>query len=464
MVHLTSVFRGRLGRLSFVCAVVLSLQGSAAAAVTSNGEYVVGALPFAPTTDVAFGGTSLFAGSGAFGVGTESIVRIDADGTVTVLVTNLNSIGGIAFDSAGDRLLFTDNGLDAPPGGATTGDTVYALPSPRTVASSVPADGLALVPDGTIPFAQGVLPLPSGVVLVGDSVGAGLGRVVSVSGGVASDLVTGLDFAAGLALDATGTELLVGDVDAVTFAGSVESFDLSGAPLGTFASGLSGAFDQVLDHTGNLLVTGGFTGDFSSSTVVRLDGVNPAGEVATGFGFSAGIDVDTPSGQVAVVDFGASQIDTLTPIDRMTPGGRGKKECHVELWGQDPDRSRSGRPRNRWTCDDGDPACDRDLAVDGKCTYAIGACFGLTDPRAEKCTPLEADSAEVALRPKVAGSDAFPALQAAVDDVLPVTGAGCSALVPIEVAAGGKKKILVTASAAGSKLDRDRVTLKCKTP
>lgn len=459
---------GAPGARAFFFATTTSLVLAAAAvgeaAVTADADYVVGSIPFAPTGDVAYGGTFVFAGSGSFGVGTQSIVRVDADGTTTVVVTNLNSLGGIAFDAEGDRLLFTDNGLDAPPGGATTGDTVYALAGARTAAVSVAADTLELVPAGSIPFAQGVLPGSGGAVFVGDSVGSGLGRVVSVDGGVVTELVTGLDFTAGLALDATGAELLVGDVDSTTFAGSVERYDLSGSPLGTLAAGLSGAFDQATDPEGRLLVTGGFTGDFSSSTVVRLDGVNPAEEVAIGFGFSAGIDVDGPSGTVAVVDFGAPQIDTLTPIEQMTPGGFGKKECNLELYGNDPDRSKSGRPRNRWTCIDGDPSCDRDYAVDGKCTFSIGACFNLTDARAPKCTPTAVDAAEAALRPKVLGSDAFPELQAALDAVLPAASAVCSDRVDVLVAADGKKKILVTALAAGKKADKDRVTLKCKEP
>lgn len=454
-------FKSRLfGAIATICV----LPAGVGAAVSSNGEYVTGAIPIAPTSDAAYGGTSVFVGQGSYGVGTESILRVDADGTTTVLVTNLNSIGGIAFDEEGNRLLFTDNGLEAPPGTATTGDTVYALPSPLSAVGSVAADTLEMLPAGSMAFAQAVLPLPGGSILVGDATGFGTGRVVSVTSGVGTDLVTGLDYTAGLALSPSGTEIYVGQVDSSTFLGSVDRFDLAGSPLGAYATGLSGLFEQEFDAGGRLIATGGFTPDFSSSTVARLDGVNPPESVETGYVFTSGMDIDGPSGQIAVVDFGAPQIDTLTPIEQLTPGGKGKKECQTELWGQDPDRSKSGRPRNRWTCEDGDPSCDRDVAVDGSCTFLIGACFTIPDDRAPKCTPAPVDSAEVERRPKVNGSGAFPELQAVVDATLPTTEASCSLGVPITVEAGDKVKILITSYAAGKKADKDKVTLKCERP
>ena len=74
------------------------------------------------------------------------------------LVSNLNSIGGLAYDVANDRLLFTDNGFELV--GATNGDTVYALPNPRAVAAPIDAATLAVLPSGSIPFAQAVHALP----------------------------------------------------------------------------------------------------------------------------------------------------------------------------------------------------------------------------------------------------------------------------------------------------------------
>lgn len=453
--------RSRLLFLSLALSltVVAARSATGAAAVTATSAYVVGAIPLPAvgSGDVAIAGTVLLVGQGVFGAGAESIIRLARDGASATLVTGLNSIGGLAYDRAGDRLLFTDNGAELT--GATTGDTVYALGAPLAAGAPVVAAGLALVPAGTIPFAQAVLPLAGGSVLVGDAAGGGSGRVVKVTGGTATNLITGLDFTAGIALTLTGSgELLVGDVDSATFAGSIFRFDLAGLPLGALASGLSGAFDSALDSAGNLFVTGGFTGDFSSSTVVRIEPAGAVDEIASGFDFSTGLDVDTESGQILVLDFGAARVDTLTPVDGLTPGGKGRKECQLEMWGGAPERSKTGTPKRRWSCTDG-AACDRDGVANGSCTYLVGACFTVPDPRAPTCVPAAVDGATVTSRQSVA---ALPDLQAALDDVLPSTGAVCSRGVPVTIAADKKTVTLaVEAVRAGQRVDKDALKLRC---
>ena len=99
-----------------------------------------------------------------------------------------------------------------------TGDTVFAIPDALTRTTALPAVGAEVVPAGTIPFAQDVA-LDGADLIVSDGVGPGAGRVVRVSGGVATNLITsGLDYTAGVTVD--GTRLLVGNVDA-SFVGSV---------------------------------------------------------------------------------------------------------------------------------------------------------------------------------------------------------------------------------------------------
>ena len=444
-----------------IAALAAGALAAPAGAITVHPDYVPGAVVVAPASDVAYAGTSIFVGQGSFGAGTESIARIDANGAVTTVVSGLNSIGGLAYDPAGDRLLFTDNGLDAP-GSPPTGDTLYELAAPLAATAAVPAAGLELLPAGSIPFAQAVLPLVGGDVLVGDAAGFGAGRVVRISGGTATDLVTGLDFTAGVALAQAGGELLVGQVDSGTFAGEILRFDLSGSPLGTLATGLSGAFDQAADGAGRLLVSGGFTPDFSSSTIVRIETDGAAAEVASGFTFSSGVDLDGPSGQLAVVDFGADRIHTLTPVERLTPGGRGKRDCAVELWGQAPDLSAKGKARKRWTCTDGDVSCDRDATADGACTFLVGACLAVSDPRLASCAPPAVETVAAARRPKVGGSTAFPDLQAAIDEVLPASAPVCSRGAELVVPAGRRVRVKLHArDAAGRTLDRDAVAIRC---
>jgi hypothetical protein len=428
------------------------------AAVTATSEYIVGstALPTTGNGDVAIAGTALFVGQGAFGAGTESIARLERDGTAVTVVTGLNAIGGLAYDRAGNRLLFSDNGGEIV--GATTGDTVYALGAPLAAGVPVPAGGLALVPAGTIPFAQAVLPLAGGALLVGDAVGFGNGRVIRVSGGTPTNLITGLDYTAGVSLALDGDELLVGEVDSTTFQGAIVRYDLAGAPLGAFASGLSGAYDSAFDPAGNLIVSGGFTGDFSSSTVVRIDPLGGVDEIASGFFFSTGLDVDAESGQILVLDIGAASLDTLTPVDGLTPGGKGRRECQIEMWGGAPERSGSGFPRTRWTCTDGAP-CDRDGVVNSACGFLVGACFTVPDPRAPQCVPAAVESATVTSRDPL---PVLPLLQAALDEVLPSTGAVCSRAVPIAVSANARTvRIAVDGAALGRRVDKDPLKLRC---
>jgi len=440
---------------------ILATATTSGAAVTGAPGWIAGALPLpgVNASDLTPAGSAFLVGIGSYGAQSQSIVRVARDGTATTLVTQLNSIGGLAYDAAGDRLLFTDNGLGAPPGTAVTGDTLYALPNPLGASVAVSAATLALAPSGSIGFAQAVLPLAGGDVLVGDAAGFGAGRVVRYSGGVLTNLVTGLDYAAGIGLTLTPTgELLVGDVDSSTFVGSVERFSLAGAFLGTLAGGLSGAYDQALTSSGNLLLTGGLTDDFSSGTVVSITPGGVVSEIATGFGFSSGIAIDAQSQQALVLDFGTSYADTLTPVSALTPGGSGKRECNVELWGGAFDVAANGRPLGRWTCTDGD-ACDRDGTVDGSCTFVVGTCFSVADARIGSCTPGGVDAAEV----RIAKSPPpLAAMQAAADAILPSSDAACSAGTPVGVPARKTVRVAVRATAGPRTVDSDTVALRCK--
>lgn len=451
----------RCVRLAALATLLLSQAGNALGATGSPG-WIAGAVPLpgVNASDLAPGGSSFFVGIGSYGAQAESIVRVDRDGTTTTLVTQLNSIGGIAYDAANDRLLFTDNGLGAPPGTAVTGDTLYALPDPLGATGPVSAATLELAPSGSIPFVQAVLPLAGGDVLAGDASGFGAGRVVKLSGGVLTDLITGLDYTAGVSLSLTpANELLVGDVDSGTFAGSVERYDLAGNFLGTLAGGLSGAYDQAVAASGNLLLTGGFTNDFSSSTIVSITPAGAVTTIATGFGFSSGIAIDGPSQQVLALDFGTSYVDTLTPVAALTPGGASKRECQTESWGGTFDTAKNGRPLARWTCTDG-AACDRDGAVNGSCEFVFGTCFSVADPRLGACTPAPVDSAEIRITKNPPA--ALAQIQAAANAILPSTGAACSAGSVISVPAKKAVRVTVRAKVGNRVVDSDATALRCK--
>ncbi len=446
-------------RLSFLSLLVaVSAVAPARAAIVADPAYVVGAipLPVVNAADVAVLGASIAIGQGSFGAGNQSIIRLDPNGGVLTIVDNLNAIGAIVYDAVGDRLLFTDNAGELA--GATHGDTVYELQDPRSVVFAIDAATLTMLPSGSIPAAQAVVALPGGDVLVGDAAGPGVGRVVRISGGTPTNLITGLDYTSGVSLTLAGGELLIGNVDA-SFTGNVLRYSLAGAAIAPLATGLSGSYDQALEASGNLLVTGGFTPSFSG-TVISIAPNGAIDQIAEGYGFSSGITIDGPSRQVMVLDFGTTRIDTLTPVDGLTPGGAGSKECHVEAFGGAPDRSSGGKPKTRWSCIDGDPTCDRDGVANGVCVLWVGACVSLVDPRAPKCTPVAIDSVTVTSK-RIPASAA--AIQAAATAMLPSTGPTCSQTSIVPVTADGKSRTIVfEAVAAGKKRDKDTLTLRCR--
>src|SRR3989442_704148 len=130
--------------------------------------------------------------------------------------------------------------------------------------------------------------------------GPGVGRVVGVRKGAAADLIGGLNIQ-GIAFGAKGV-LLVSALDDTYTVGTILRYTPRGAPRGTFAGGLSGAFDHVLDTDGDVLVSG-------SGKVVALA---PDGSAlldrASGFAFSTAMFFDRARDELLVLDSGASAI------------------------------------------------------------------------------------------------------------------------------------------------------------
>jgi hypothetical protein len=467
--------RSRLFRSISLLPFVAATAVSASAAITTLPPvYVVGPtiqLPDVSATDLVPVGASLFVGQGTFGAGNQSILRRDPDGTTTTVVTNLNSIGGLAYDTAHDLLLFTDNGGELM--GATNGDTVYALANPRAAVAPVDAATLVLRPSGSIPFAQAVHAVPgTNDILVGDAAGPGLGRVVKISGGTQSDFITGLDYVAGITTNfpilsgnsqSFSDTIQVGNVNG-SFVPSILKFTTTGVPLGTMNAGpLSGALDHASTYGGNVIVTGGFTDDFSSSTLRLVAQGGSVEPVASGWGFSSGVAYDHPSARALVLDFGADHVDTILNIGFMTPGGKKKQECLLEQWGSPYSLSKGStfKVLPRWTCTDGDPACDRDLAVNGSCSYTVGTCVRLQDTlRGFECTPVDVET--VTITSKKLPTEAA-AMQAAVNAILPATTASCAETTLVTVPADHRTRSISfdAKTALGKRLDKDTLKLRC---
>jgi hypothetical protein len=282
-----------------------------AAAVTAAPGWAVHAIP---TPGVVQGGvvrqgSAIFVGQGAFGAGLEQVIRLDRSGATTI-ATGFNSLGGFALDAAG-TLFVADNGGNLP--GAATGDTVFAIPDALTRTTALPALGAEVVPAGSIPFAQDVA-LDGSDLIVSDAVGPGAGRVVRISGGSATNLITtGLDYTAGITVD--GTRLLVGNLNG-SFVGSLSQYTLAGVFVASLATGLSGIYAEALDNDGNILITGG-SADDASGNVIALAPGGAITERARGFSFSSELFQDTVRDETLVLDFGVTE---TTAICRDTDG------------------------------------------------------------------------------------------------------------------------------------------------
>ena len=105
---------GSRRRSAFAACLLLwvSMVASPAAATPSAPGYSVSFIETSDSVagDVVVVGDAVFVGIGAFGGGTQSVVRIDGDGE-TVIATGFNSLAGFAYDPVNDRLLVGDNGL-----------------------------------------------------------------------------------------------------------------------------------------------------------------------------------------------------------------------------------------------------------------------------------------------------------------------------------------------------------------
>jgi hypothetical protein len=277
----------------------------AGAAVTAASGWAVHSIPTPGTVQggVVRQGGAIFVGQGAFGAGLEQVIRLDAGGATTI-ATGFNSLGGFAIDAAG-TLYVTDNGGDLP--GAVTGGTVFAIPDAATRTTALPAHGAEVVAAGSIPFAQDVA-LSGSDLLVSDAVGPGAGRVVRISGGSLTNLITtGLDYTAGITVD--GTRLLVGNSNA-SFVGSLLQYTLAGVFVAPLATGLSGIYAEALDNDGNILITRGNDG-----TLVALAPGGGITERAHGFTFSSELFHDTARNETLVLDVDVSEITAICRDD-----------------------------------------------------------------------------------------------------------------------------------------------------
>jgi len=186
--------------------------------------------------------------------GSSVLTVIAPDGARTqlpIVGASLVSVGGMCVAPDGQSVLITDNKR----WGDGLGD-LYAVDVSTGQASTL-IDGMDSIEDVAV--------RSTGEVFVTDAVGMGAGTVCQVvrdgGGFSATPVVTGLEYAAGLAFDAAG-DLVFQQADA-SFSGEVYRLPISegagGLSFGSpelLAGGLAAAFDLAVDGEGDVFVSG----------------------------------------------------------------------------------------------------------------------------------------------------------------------------------------------------------------
>ncbi len=461
------------------------VHSGAVAATLPTAGYIYSRQTLSQFTEgcVAEGRGGVFVGVGPMlayppSAGTRAVVFVSDSGTERTVAVGLNAIGDCYYDAAADVLYVSDNGGDFA--GATSGDTVFAIASASS-AMSVSVGGHELIASGSIPFASSLARLGN-ELLVSDAAGSGSGAVLAIrldtDPAQVSSFAVGLDYAGGLAID--GNDVLVAESRSATFDNQIRRYDSSGAALG-LVSGPTydhGSIDLAVAENGDVLVTGNDTlvavdasSGASAALVTGLDG-------GTGFAaFGGGVAVHTGSGRI---DFAASSfsgadddrsLHRLIPVSRLVPGrGADDVECAHEFCGIPPAAAGGGKYDGPAICEDG-AECDADGVVNDSCTFSLGFCFNVVDPRLPACTPSQVAGFElVVARPADA---ALTTTVAEVQAAVPLSDARCffsdGITVPLRSTGSGLRrpgkgvvKVRTTTGDTRSARDTDVVRLICR--
>jgi len=471
-------------RNSIVVATLLAIsihQTAGAATVPADGylydrdvlpQLTEGCIAHAPGGDYVGVGPALsFPPSG----NTRSILFVSDLGVVRTVATGLNSIGDCVYDAASDTLYVTDSGQEFL--GATTGDTVFAIPGDAT---NAPVAGLELLPAATLSNAFAIDLFGDGL-LVSNAVGGGAGSVVAIDlsgmNPATSVFASGFDYTGGLIAD--GERVLLSEAVEPSFESAIYSYSMLGAYQSTISGPTyaHGSIDLAKAADGSILATGG-------STLVAIDELGVGTPLVTGLdggtGFAAfggGVSVDSFTGRI---DFLASSfsgadddrsVHRLVPVDRLVAGGGSPAtDCAMEIYGIELVAASPSMRARSAICTDG-AACDADGKADGACTFPVGLCLNVTDARLPECTP--SSIASVQLQRAKPESAALTTLVADASATLPSGDPSCvfsdGVTVPLRVLASGTVrrgratiKFRATTGEERPRRDTDVVRLVCE--
>ncbi len=409
--------------------------------------------------------------------GTRSILFVSGGGTVRTVATGLNSIGDCVYDPNADVLYVTDSGLEFS--GATTGDTVFAIPGDST---NLPVAGHEVLPSGSIPAAFSI-DLLDGDLLVSDATGGGNGRVIRID--LADDppsattFASGFDYTGGITVN--GSHVLISQAVSPSFESVIYSYSDGGAYESTLhgPSYDHGSIDVDINYEGEPMMTGSPTlaviDDFDGMVRPMVTGINGGGASDA---FGGGLNVNDFTGRI---DFLAStftgadddkSIHRLVNVDRLVEGGGNPStDCAMEIYGLQLAPTASGKPSHTAICTDGD-ACDADGQADGTCTFPIGVCLNVQDYRLNgECAPTGVAAVQLlAVSPE---SDEMQALVNAVSAAVPAADGACFFSDGMKVALGmtssgeprrgrGVLRLRAVMNGEHSRKDTDTIKLVCE--
>jgi DNA-binding beta-propeller fold protein YncE len=169
-------------------------------------------------------------------------------------------------------------------------------------------------------------------------------------------------------------------------------------------------------------------------------------------------------------------------------GGSAKTDCLIEFNPAAPVSVNKKRTSvlGAVRCTDGDPACDRDGAADGQCTFGVAVCLANEDPRFPKCAATRVASFEVMTPAADRGTTMDRDNAGALEEIVGALGVevrrdgqlihtaaagdqstGCTSVVELVVPAPAgsakavKRKVRIRGTADDGRIDTDKLLLTC---